>query len=474
MRSALATADRPAVARNAAARDAAASEGVKRLPIDAARLCELADELPTPFHVYDEAGIRANARRLNAAFAWNPGFREYFAVKATPTPAILKIFAEEGCGMDCSSAAELMLSDRVGVSGDGVMFTSNNTLAADYRRAAELGAVLNLDDLTHLPYVRESLADAGGLPDTICFRFNPGPLREGNVIIGRPEDAKYGFTREQLFDGYRQAADAGVTRFGLHAMVASNELDPRFFVETARMLFALAVEVREETGVRVSFVNLGGGIGIPYRPGERAVSYEEVSEGTREAYAEIVEPAGLDPLAVLMENGRCMTGPYGVLVTRAVHRKEIYQAVRRRRRVHGEPHAARHVRGVPPREQSSGRGGRRKHAANAGPVDVVGSSVREQRQVRDRPGPAAGGDRRRAGDLRRRGPRPQHGLPVQRQAPRGGVPAEGGRGSRDDPPGRNARRPVRHAEVLRRRGSETPGGAASPVPGSLAAGAGGA
>ena len=347
-------------------------DGVKRLPIDAVRLCELADELPTPFHLYDEAGIRANARRLNAAFDWNPGFREYFAVKATPTPAILEIFAEEGCGMDCSSVAELMLSERIGVTGDGVMFTSNNTPAADYRRAADLGAILNLDDLTHLPYVRDALAESGGLPDTICFRFNPGPLREGNVIIGKPEDAKYGFTREQLFDGYRRAAEAGVERFGLHAMVASNELDPRFFVETARMLFALAVEVQSETGVRVSFVNLGGGIGIPYRPGETAVSYEEISDGTREAYREIVEPAGLDPLAVLMENGRCMTGPYGVLVTRAVHEKHIYKryvgvdacmANLMRPGMYGAYH---HVSVL-------GRRGEKEHAANAGPVDVVGS-----------------------------------------------------------------------------------------------------
>ena len=362
MRRAPATADAPPVQ----------DDCVKRLPIPAARICELADELPTPFHLYDEAGIRANARRLNVAFGWNPGFREYFAVKATPTPAILKIFAEEGCGMDCSSAAELMLSERIGLGGERVMFTSNNTLADDYRRAAALGAVLNLDDLSHLPYVADALAESGGLPDTVCFRFNPGPLRGGNAIIGKPEDAKYGFTREQLFDGYRRARDLGVTRFGLHAMVASNELDPRFFVETARMLFGLAAEVLKETGVRVSFVNLGGGIGIPYRPGERAVSYEEVSEGTRAAYDEIIEPAGLAPLDVLMENGRCMTGPYGVLVTRAVHSKAIYKryvgvdacmANLMRPGMYGAYH---HVSVL-------GRRGEKEGAAAAGPVDVVGS-----------------------------------------------------------------------------------------------------
>ena len=351
--------------------NAAGSDG-KALPIDAARLCELADELPTPFHIYDEAGIRANARRLNAAFAWNPGFREYFAVKATPTPGILELFRDEGCGMDCSSPAELMLSDRVGVRGDRIMFTSNNTPADDFRRAHALGAILNLDDLTHLPFVAEALAESGGLPETLCFRFNPGPLRGGNAIIGKPEDAKYGFTREQLFDGYRRARELGATRFGLHAMVASNELDPRFFVDTARMLFALAAEVHEATGVRIEFVNLGGGIGVPYRPGERAVSYEEVSEGTRAAYDEIVRPAGLDPLTIFMENGRCMTGPYGVLVTRATHHKAIYKryvgvdacmANLMRPGMYGAYH---HITVL-------GRRGEKADAPAAGPVDVVGS-----------------------------------------------------------------------------------------------------
>ena len=211
-----------------------------------------------------------------------------------------------------------------------------------------------------------------GLPETLCFRFNPGPLRGGNAIIGKPEDAKYGFTREQLFDGYREAKERGVSRFGLHAMVASNELDPRFFVDTARMLFALAVEVGEATGVRVEFVNLGGGIGIPYRPGEAAVSYEEVSRGTRAAYEEIVVPAGLDPVAVYMENGRCMTGPYGVLVTRAVHEKRIYKryvgvdacmANLMRPGMYGAYH---HVSVL-------GKRGEKVDAPTAGPVDVVGS-----------------------------------------------------------------------------------------------------
>ena len=356
----------------------------KPLPIAAETLCDLADRFPTPFHVYDERGIRANARRLGAAFAWNPGFREYFAVKATPTPAILRLFEEEGCGLDCSSLAELMLAERVGVRGERIMFTSNNTPADEFRAAKELGAVLNLDDLSHLGFVQDEV----GLPDALCFRYNPGPLRGGNAIIGKPEEAKYGFTRAQLFEGYRRAREAGVSRFGLHAMVASNELDPRFFVETARMLFALAAEVRAETGVRIEFVNLGGGIGIPYRPGEAAVNYQLVGDGVRAAYAEIVEPADLDPLAVLMENGRCMTGPYGVLVTRATHRKDIYKryvgvdacmANLMRPGMYGAYH---HVTVL-------GTRGEKADAPAAGPVDVVGSLCENNDKFAiDRPLPA--------------------------------------------------------------------------------------
>ena len=293
----------------------------KPLPIDAATIRRIADEYPTPFHLYDERGIRENARRLNAAFAWVPRFREYFAVKATPNPHLLAILADEGCGADCSSLAELVLSERVGITGERIMFTSNDTPAKDFAEAVRLGAVINLDDLSHIEYLERHV----GLPELLCFRYNPGPLREGNVIIGKPEEAKYGFTREQLFDGYRSLKKKGVRRFGLHTMVASNELDPRFFVETARMLFELAAEITEKVDVRIEFVNLGGGIGIPYRPGQKAIDYAVIGEGVRAAYDEIVRPAGLDPLAIYTENGRCMTGPYGLLVTRAIHAKEIYK-----------------------------------------------------------------------------------------------------------------------------------------------------
>ncbi|QDT38017.1 diaminopimelate decarboxylase [Stratiformator vulcanicus] len=293
----------------------------KPLPFSVDVIRRAASEFETPFHLYDERGIRENARRLNSAFAWNPGFREYFAVKATPNPHIVQMLAEEGCGADCSSLAELILSERVGLGGRDIMFTSNNTLAEDYAKADELGAVINLDDISHLPYLAENI----GMPETLCFRYNPGPLREGNVIIGKPEEAKYGFTREQLFEGYRIARDGGVKYFGLHAMVASNELDPSFFVETARMLFELVIQLAESHDVRVSFVNLGGGIGIPYRPEQTAVDYEVIGDGVRQAYDEMIVPVGLDPLDVLTENGRCMTGPYGVLVSKVVHAKDIYK-----------------------------------------------------------------------------------------------------------------------------------------------------
>lgn len=293
----------------------------KPLPIDAATIRRIADVYPTPFHLYDERGIRANARRLNAAFAWCAEFREYFAVKATPNPHLLAILKEEGFGADCSSLPELVLADRVGLRGRGVMFTSNDTLAKEYAAAKELGAIINLDDITHLDYLERHV----GLPDLLCFRYNPGPLREGNAIIGKPEEAKYGFTREQLFEGYRTLMKKGVKRFGLHTMVASNELNPRFFIETARMLFGLAVELAQKLDVRLEFVNLGGGIGIPYRPGQKAVDYAEFGEGVRRLYDEMIRPAGLDPLAIYLENGRCVTGPYGVLVTRAIHHKDTYK-----------------------------------------------------------------------------------------------------------------------------------------------------
>ncbi len=293
----------------------------KPLPFNEDFIRELTEKYPTPFYIYDERAIRENARRLNAAFAWCDGFQEYFAVKATPNPHLLKIMKEEGFGADCSSFAELVMCERVGITGDDVMFTSNNTKAEEYVKAVELGAIVNLDDITHIPY----LADAVQMPEQLCFRYNPGPLREGNTIIGKPEEAKYGFTKQQLFDGYRKARDLGVKRFGLHTMVASNELNAEYFVETARMLFELAIELAKETDIRLEFVNLGGGIGIPYRPDDQPVDLEHIGNGVKRLYDEMIRPAGLDPLNVLMENGRCITGPYGYLITSAIHEKHIYK-----------------------------------------------------------------------------------------------------------------------------------------------------
>ncbi len=292
------------------------------LPFDEARIRQIIAQYPTPFHIYDERGIRENARRLLRAFSWNPGFREFFAVKATPNPYLLKILKEEGFGADCSSLAELVLAERVGLTGEAIMFTSNDTPAHEYQRAKELGAILNLDDITHIDFVERH---CGRLPELLCFRYNPGPDRTGNVIIGNPAEAKYGLTREQLFQAYAQARERGVRRFGLHTMVASNELDRAYFVETARMLFTLACELKDRLNIRLEFVNLGGGIGIPYRPEQSPVDLEALGQEIRELYQAMIVPAGLDPLSLFMENGRMVTGPYGYLVTTVLHEKHIYR-----------------------------------------------------------------------------------------------------------------------------------------------------
>lgn len=292
-----------------------------QLPFDKAKIEEIVAKYPTPLHVYDERTIRENARRLNAAFAWCEGFKEYFAVKATPNPAILGLLREEGLGADCSSLPELVLSERVGMVGDEIMFTSNNTPASEYRKAMELKAIVNLDDLTHIEYLESEL----GLPELLSFRYNPGPLREGNVIIGNPEEAKYGFEREQLLEGYRQLKAKGVQRYGLHTMVASNELNGEFFVETAQMLFELALEIHGEVGIRLEFLNLGGGIGIPYRPEESPVDLAKLGSDVQALYDKVIRPTDLHPIKLLMENGRMITGPAGFLITEAIHHKHIYK-----------------------------------------------------------------------------------------------------------------------------------------------------
>ena len=294
----------------------------KKVPFSKAEIEAVIEKYPTPFHVYDECGIVENARRLKAAFAWNEGFREYFAVKAAPNPYLMKLLAAEGFGADCSSGPELELAERTGITGEMIMFTSNDTPAEEFRRAKGLGAVLNLDDISHIPFVEEN---CGGLPELICYRYNPGALKEGNAIIGHPEEAKYGFTREQLIEGYRMARDRGVKRFGIHTMVASNELNGSYFVETAEILFNLVVEISRELGISFEFVNIGGGIGIPYRPEEEPVDLEAVSRGIQASYEKIIAGNGLAPLALFMECGRMITGPYGYLVSRVRHLKHTYK-----------------------------------------------------------------------------------------------------------------------------------------------------
>lgn len=293
----------------------------KIVPFTKDQLEMIIKKYPTPFHIYDECGIREQARRLTEAFAWVPGFKEYFAVKATPNPHLLSILREEGFGADCSSLPELLLAERAGIVGENIMFTSNDTPANEFQKAIVLGAIINLDDISHIPY----LEACAGIPELICFRYNPGPLKKGNAIIGSPEEAKYGLTREQLFEAYRIMKEKGVKRFGLHTMVASNELDPSYFIETAKLLFERVVELSREVGIGFEFINIGGGIGIPYRPEQEPVDLNRVSQGIRRWYQELIVAGGLDPLKIVMENGRMITGPHGYLVTTVLHQKAIYK-----------------------------------------------------------------------------------------------------------------------------------------------------
>lgn len=292
-------------------------------PLSHERLLELAKKFPTPFYLYDEKAIRDNMADFTKAFSIFPKFTEHFAVKAMPNPYMLKVLADCGCGGDCSSLPELMLCQMSGITGERVIFTSNETPAEEFQLAYKQGNIINLDDITHIEFLRDALD--GKFPELICFRYNPGPLKEGNAIIGKPEEAKYGLTREQIFEAYKKSRDFGAKRFGLHTMVASNELNPDYFADTAKMLFELALELKEKLGIKIEFLDLGGGIGIPYKPGQKKVDLFEVAKKIRALYDSMIVPAGLDGMEIKWECGRPITGPYGWLVTKAIHKKDTYR-----------------------------------------------------------------------------------------------------------------------------------------------------
>ena len=293
----------------------------KRLPFTKQKILEIIKKYPTPFHIYDEKAIRENAREFLKEFSILEGFKQFFAVKANPNPYILEILKQEGMGVDCSSYSELEMAERIGIRGEEIMFSSNDTPKEDFTKARQLGAIINLDDISHIDFLEK----AAGIPKLICFRFNPGAARKGNEIIGKPEEAKYGLTREQMFWAYKIAKKKGAKRFGMHTMIVSNELNEDYFIETARMMFELAVDVYNKIGVKVEFVNLGGGIGIPYKPEQEPVSYKRVAEGVKKAYNEIIVKNNLNPTRIFTEYGRVITGPYGYLVTKVNHIKHIYK-----------------------------------------------------------------------------------------------------------------------------------------------------
>lgn len=283
---------------------------------------EIAKTYPTPFHIYDEAGIRRTARALYDAFAWNKGFKEYFAVKATPNPYLLELLRQEGCGTDCSSFTELIMSDAVGFKGEEVMFSSNATPAEDMRLARDLGVIINLDDISHIDFLEQ----VAGLPELICCRYNPGgSFAIANSIMDNPGDAKYGMTHPQLLEAYRRLQAKGVKRFGLHAFLASNTVTNAYYPELAAILFKVAVELKEATGIALEFINLSGGIGVAYRPEQPDNDLAVIGAGVRQAYEAILRPAGLDQVKIYTELGRYMLGPHGALVTRAIHLKHTYK-----------------------------------------------------------------------------------------------------------------------------------------------------
>ncbi|WP_373482616.1 diaminopimelate decarboxylase [Acetobacterium sp.] len=295
---------------------------MKKTFVNKEKLEEIVKEFPTPFHLYDEKGIRENVRNLQEAFSWNKGYKEYFAVKATPNPMILQILKEEGCGVDCSSYTELMMSDTVGFTGEDIMFTSNVTPTEDFVLARKLDALITLDDITHIDFLEE----VAGLPETISCRFNPGgDFVIDNAIMDTPQVAKYGFTREQMTDGFKILKSKGVKHFGIHAFLASNTIANEYYPALARILFQTAVELNQETGAHIAFINLSGGVGIPYRPDQQPTDIYEVGRGVQKAFEEILVPAGMGDIAIYTELGRFVLGPFGHLVTTALHEKHTHK-----------------------------------------------------------------------------------------------------------------------------------------------------
>lgn len=288
-----------------------------------AQIDSICEKFPTPFHLYDEKGIRENARKLKQAFSWNPGYKEFFAVKATPNPTILKILKEEGCGTDCSSYTELMMSDRCGFSGNEIMFSSNDTPAEEFKLAAKLGGTINLDDITHIDFVKDAL---GEIPKRISCRYNPGgTFSISNTIMDNPGDAKYGMTRPQMTEAFTRLKELGAEEFGMHAFLASNTVTNDYYPTLAKILFKTAVELKEETEVKVSFINLSGGVGVPYTPDKEPNDILAIGEGVRQAYEEVLVPAGMGDVAIYTELGRFMLAPYGHLVTKAIHEKHTHK-----------------------------------------------------------------------------------------------------------------------------------------------------
>ncbi len=284
---------------------------------------EIVKKYPTPFHIYDERGIRENAKALKEAFSWNKGFKEYFAVKATPNPYLIDILREYGCGCDCSSYTELMLSEAMGVKGEDIMFSSNETPAEEYKYANELGAIINLDDITHIEFLEKTI---GKLPEMISCRYNPGGVfKISTDIMDNPGDAKYGMTTEQMFEAFRILKEKGVKKFGIHSFLASNTVTNEYYPTLAKQLFELAVELKKKVGVEIAFINLSGGVGIPYRPEQEKNDIYAIGEGVRKAFEEVLVPEGMGEVAIYTELGRFMMAPYGHLVTQAIHEKHTHK-----------------------------------------------------------------------------------------------------------------------------------------------------